>query len=115
METCVPFTDLLTRFSAAGNVIVPGFGVTETCSGVKYNLAYPTYDIQNQRAFTSLRKCIPGVEMRVSRPSVNETITLSKSKGPANLEVRGSAVFDGYYNNVKAIAEALIQMAGSAL
>lgn len=104
--TCTAVSELLATYGAPTNVIVPGFGMTETCAGAIYNLDCPEYDVRNQRAFTSLGKCIPGVEMRVTLPSDGKSVSLAMPDELGILEVRGSLVFDGYYNNIEATREA---------
>ncbi|KAJ5631503.1 acetyl-CoA synthetase-like protein [Penicillium longicatenatum] len=93
VETCVRISQLLAKYGARDNVIVPGFGMTETCAGSIYSLACPSYDVTRQHEFASLGYCVPGIEMRVSGPA-------------GSLEIRGPIVFPQYYNNELATAEA---------
>ena len=106
LGTCAAISELVTKYGGPSNVIVPGFGMTETCAGAVYNLNCPGNDERNQRAFTSLGKCISGVEIRVTLSSDDSGISLAMPDEPGNLEIRGPPVFEGYYNNAKATAEA---------
>ena len=106
VEICTAISELLVKHGAPANVIVPGFGMTETCAGAIYNLDCPRYDVLNQRAFTSLGKGFSGVEMRVTLPSDSKSVSLAMPDEPGNLEVRGPPVFGSYYNNNVATAEA---------
>jgi acyl-CoA synthetase (AMP-forming)/AMP-acid ligase II/thioesterase domain-containing protein len=106
VDVCVALTRLFTKCGTAPNVIVPGFGMTETCAGCIYNLNCPSYDVENRNMFTSLGKCIPGAQMRVTSTNTSLGVQLAEANEPGNLEVQGSVVFDGYYNNAEATAEA---------
>lgn len=111
VKTCIAACGLLEKYGAPRNVITPGFGMTETCAGAIFNLKCPDYDIENGCTVASLGKCMEGIEMRVTvnDDSASEGIgatCLALPKEPGNLEVRGEVVFDGYYCNPKASAEA---------
>lgn len=108
---CKKLSELLALRGAASDVIVPGFGMTETCAGIVYNAECPGKDVRNQRTFTSLGRCISGVEMRVTRPSDRDSgsVSITMPYELGSLEVYGSAIFDGYYNNVEATADAFTQ------
>jgi thioesterase domain-containing protein/acyl-CoA synthetase (AMP-forming)/AMP-acid ligase II len=98
INTCTAAAALLGRHGAPPNVIQPGFGMTETCAGCIYSLNCPAYDLEQDRAIASLGRGMPGVEMRV--------VGASAPGEPGDLEVRGAVVFDGYYGNEAATAEA---------
>ena len=104
VETCDAVSRLLCRYQAPRNVIVPGFGMTETCAGCIYSLNCPEYDLQNGKEFASLGNCVEGIEMRIS--SVLEAGSLARADEPGNLEVKGPIVFNRYFNNDNATAEA---------
>ena len=95
--TCSAVASLLHhRYGAPENVIVPGFGMTETCAGAIFNKDCPFYDIRNGLEFASVGKCMPGILMRVTRDG---TTTLVLPGEPGDLEVSGPVVFTRYYNN----------------
>ena len=119
VETCSALSQLLTRYNAPRNTIVPGFGMTETCAGSIYSLDCPQYDLEHDHEFASLGYCVPGIQMRVSAMLDTEVeiksgeprdlkVTRAEAKPgePGNLEVTGPIVFKGYYNNPLATAEA---------
>ncbi|KAM4056185.1 AMP-binding enzyme [Hirsutella rhossiliensis] len=103
---CRAAASLLARHGAPPNVITPGFGMTETCAGAIFNLDCPVYDVEHKHAFTSVGECIKGVEMRVTIPARNGEVVLASCGQPGDLQVRGPVVFDGYYRNEEATAEA---------
>ncbi|GAW24149.1 hypothetical protein ANO14919_137300 [Xylariales sp. No.14919] len=108
VQTCVSITELLASYGAPQNVLTIGFGMTETCAGAIYNTQCPKNDRANGRLFASLGKCIPRVEMRITKDPDEETgnVVLQDAGKPGNLEVRGAVVFRGYYRHEKDTAEA---------
>ncbi|KAL9619123.1 MAG: hypothetical protein Q9160_006212 [Pyrenula sp. 1 TL-2023] len=110
VEVCVRLTDHLVKLGVrCKNVITPGFGMTETCAGAVFNRDCPRADLQDSNEFTTLGKCVPGIEMRVSslvqaHSDHNETCDSQSVDGV--LEVRGPIVFEKYFNDEKATKEA---------
>lgn len=104
-ETCVFLSRFLSKYGAPQDVIMPGFGMTETCAGSIYNLQCPAIDVSKHRSTVAVGKCIEGVEMRVTLPMGNKDSILAPLRKPGNLEVRGNVVFQGYYRNTAATAE----------
>ena len=104
VETCEALAKLLAHHGAPPDVIVPGFGMTETCAGSIWNTNCPESDILKSRQFASLGHCMPGIEMRVSG---HDGTTPAPVEQPGFLEVRGPIVFKGYLNNPKATSEAI--------
>lgn len=98
-ETCVAASAVLRRYGARNNVIVPGFGMTETCAGAIFNLESPDYDIQNGLSICCLGKCIPGIEMRVVTACSGPTTSMLPADEVGDLELRGDIVFDQYYRD----------------
>ena len=84
------------KYGTPENVIIPGFGMTETCAGAIFNRDFPFYDICNGLEFASLGKCMPAIHMRVTRAGA-ATLVLPNESG--NLEVSGPVLFRRYYNN----------------
>lgn len=101
VETCVAASKLFEKFGARRDVVTPGFGMTETCAGAIFNLACPDYDAERGYAVACLGKCMKGIEMRVVVGA-----SLAVADEPGDLEVRGGVVFDGYYRNPRATADA---------
>ncbi|KAF1972059.1 putative NRPS-like enzyme [Bimuria novae-zelandiae CBS 107.79] len=103
VTTCDALTHELGLFGLHGEVIRPGFGMTETCAGSIYSKACPSYDLARGLEFANLGTCIPGLEMRVmnllgtGRAAVGET---------GQLQISGPVLFDHYFNNPEATQEA---------
>ncbi|KAI1320250.1 acyl-protein synthetase [Xylariaceae sp. FL0255] len=107
METCVAVSKLVESLGAPCNAVTPGFGMTETCAGSIYNLYCPRHDISKNSEFASVGKCTTSIEMRISVTGGDDKITTLALPGETgSLEVRGDAVFEGYYHNEKATSEA---------
>ncbi|KIM96172.1 hypothetical protein OIDMADRAFT_132717 [Oidiodendron maius Zn] len=106
VENCEALAKMMACCGARPDVIVPGFGMTETCAGSIWNTDCPRYDILNNYKFASLGKCMPGVEMRVvcGPEGVSE---IAPAGHPGILEVRGPVVFKGYYNDPIATSKAI--------
>ncbi|KAK8042320.1 acetyl-CoA synthetase-like protein [Apiospora phragmitis] len=93
VSTCTAASELFVRHGAPRNVITTGFGMTETCAGAIFNTACPDCDVAAGRSIASLGRCMPGIEMRLAR-------------GTGDLELPGPVVFDGYYRDPAATADA---------
>ena len=106
VETCAALSELLGRYGAPRNVIVPGFGMTETCAGAIFNCRFPEYDLENGYEFASLGTCMPGMELRINVSTEKGEPRTARRNEPGNLELSGPAVFQGYFNNLSATADA---------
>ncbi|RYP66867.1 hypothetical protein DL769_005899 [Monosporascus sp. CRB-8-3] len=108
IKTCVEVSTLLEKYGARRGVVAPGFGMTETCAGAIYNTECPEYDVASGYSIASLGKCIKGMEMRVTVPGSGQVLAtrVAQLNEPGDLEVRGDVVFQGYYRNPAATAEA---------
>ncbi|KAJ5885892.1 hypothetical protein N7504_011728 [Penicillium tannophilum] len=93
---------LLARYGAPETVIATGFGMTETCGGAIYNLAFPQYDLERGLEFASAGKCMPGLSMRITTVTDN---AIAPAETVGNLELTGPIIFKGYFNNPVANAE----------
>jgi acyl-CoA synthetase (AMP-forming)/AMP-acid ligase II/thioesterase domain-containing protein len=105
VSTVVAAAALLETYGAAGDVIVTGFGMTETCAGAVFNLACPERDVARGRTVASVGRCMPGIEMRVVRGE-NQGAVPCETGETGHLQVRGEVVFEGYYRNPSATADA---------
>ena len=106
VETCAALSELLGRYGAPRNVIVPGFGMTETCAGAIFNCQFPEYDLENGYEFASLGTCMPGIELRVNPSTKEGERRTARPNEPGNLELTGPVVFQGYFNDPSATANA---------
>ena len=94
VETVTVLTRLLQRHNVRGEIVRPGFGMTETCAGSIYSKDCPTYDIRKGNSFASLGKPISGIKMRV----------IDQGHGAApndvgDLQLAGDLVFKEYFND----------------
>ena len=104
VEMAHAVSKILSSYGAPSNVLVPGFGMTETCAGSIYNCDCPRYDVEGGLEFTALGSCLPGIQMRVTVQSENGRIAQPNERG--DLEVTGPIVFKEYFNNETATTEA---------
>ena len=102
METCEALTKLLSYYGVEGDFIRPGFGMTETCPGSIYGKSCPSYELERCLDYGSLGSCIPGIPMRL----VSDEDTVVAKGETEYLQVHGSIVFEKYYNNPEATADA---------
>lgn len=105
-QVCRTLQTFLSDHHCRADVMVPGFGMTETCAGSIYHLSCPSHDVQQGTTFTSVGKCIPGIQLRISRDDSRPEPGQQDLQEPGDLEVSGSVVFQGYYNNTVATTEA---------
>ncbi|KAK1518084.1 hypothetical protein CPAR01_15733 [Colletotrichum paranaense] len=99
-STCHELTRELRRLGCKGEVIRPGFGMTETCAGSIYSIHCPSYDIERSVEFASLGSCIPGMKMRVM--SLHDPQDEAPKGHTGQLQVTGKMVFSHYFNDEKA-------------
>lgn len=95
VKSCETLILQLGRYGCPSTVLVPGFGMTETCAGVIHNTSFPVYDKDNGLEFASLGTCHMGISMRV----VNEQGVICPPNSVGHLQLRGSSVFSEYFNN----------------
>ncbi len=111
VKTCLAASSIFERYGAPRNVITTGFGMTETCAGAIFNLECPNVDVEKGYSVASLGKCMEGIEMRVTVPTAGrsttgDSISLAMPGEPGDLEVRGDVVFEGYFRDTHATADA---------
>ncbi|KAF9895404.1 hypothetical protein FE257_000310 [Aspergillus nanangensis] len=102
-RTCEELSIHLLQYDAPRSVIVPGFGMTETCAGAIFNLDCPKYDIAQGSEFASVGSCMSGIEMRITDDTHPCHSVPQGEHG--NLEVAGPVVFKEYFNNPTATNE----------
>lgn len=102
VETCDAVTKLLSYYNVDGEVIRPGFGMTETCAGSIYGKSCPSYELKRDLEYGCLGKCIPGINMRI----VSDNGAVAGQGEVGHLQVQGNIVFEHYYNNPEATASA---------
>ncbi|MGW0534820.1 alpha/beta fold hydrolase [Streptomyces sp. NPDC003032] len=83
------FLDALSDCGLAEDVVVPAFGMTETCAGSVFNRDFTTRD--SEAEFPPLGRPVRGLRIRVADGEV---------------QLRGPMVTDGYFNDDRATAQA---------
>ena len=101
-ETCRRFSELMRKYNAPAGFLSPGFGMTETCAGSIHAKDCPEYDVGKGLDFASLGTPMSGIEMRVVSPD-NSPLSAGEV---GELQVTGPVVFNKYYNNEEATADA---------
>lgn len=104
--TCEALTRQLQRYGVRGEVITPGFGMTETCAGSIYAEASPCSESTPalDLEFTSVGMCVPGIKMRVVRLPRKSQLAACGEIG--ELQLKGPVVFKRYFNDPYATAQA---------
>ena len=104
--TCTRVSEHLAKLGTINQrIIVPGFGMTETCAGAIFSLNCPDIDILVDHEFAALGTCVPGIEMRIA-PISDTTHVVEAGNEYAKLEgaleLRGPIIFERYFNNDEA-------------
>ncbi|PSB08743.1 polyketide synthase [Pleurocapsa sp. CCALA 161] len=89
-KTTEGFLELLAPFGLAPQVISPGYGMTETTSGIVHS---QDFYLNLQREFVSVGAPIPGVSLRI----VNEEHQVISDGSIGLLQVKGETITAGYY------------------
>ena len=105
VDVCSDVSRKLSILGAPDDVLVPGFGMTETCAGAIFNCHFPAYDVEKSLQFACLGRCMEGISMRVTSQNENGEVVIAKANQSGTLEVKGPVVFSSYYNNPKATSE----------
>lgn len=101
VSTGLAFNALMQRLGAPARVLVPAFGMTETCAGSIYNRDFPELEQNARLDFCAVGRPTAALQLRITGPDGRRL-----PYGVAgNLEVRGPAVVRGYYNNPKAMRD----------
>lgn len=108
LHTCKALANMLVLHGAPHNCITVGFGMTETCAGAIYNTRCTDEAVNNDRPFAAMGKCMDGIDMRVTKFAQDDSnsVLLASAGESGSLQIRGNVVFDGYYGNEKAGADA---------
>ncbi|MFF3410943.1 alpha/beta fold hydrolase [Streptomyces sp. NPDC002742] len=104
--TVQSFLAALAPYGLRGDVVVPAFGMTETCAGSVFNRDFAARDLALE--FPPLGRPVEGLEIRVAG---GDGIVLSSTRQPGctkpgEVQLRGTMVTSGYYGNETATAEA---------
>ncbi|MFD5700247.1 alpha/beta fold hydrolase [Streptomyces lasiicapitis] len=100
------FLDTLAGYGLRENVIVPAFGMTETCAGSVFNRDFATRDLETE--FPPLGRPVRGLRIRIT-DGEGKVLAATDEPGttePGEVHLRGPMVTDGYYGNDEATAQA---------
>ncbi|TIA74254.1 hypothetical protein E3P77_01030 [Wallemia ichthyophaga] len=93
---------VLAPMGAPKDLIVPGFGQTETCAGSIFNKTFPSQEIRDSRAYAAVGLPMNGIEMRIVDPETSKAVADGQT---GELQIAGPVVFRKYYRNEKATRE----------
>ncbi|MER5258761.1 non-ribosomal peptide synthetase [Streptomyces sp. NPDC002855] len=100
------FLDALSPYGLRRDVIVPAFGMTETCAGSVFNREFATRDLETE--FPPLGRPVRGLRIRIV--DGNGTVLASTdgptAGDPGEVQLSGTMVTDGYFGNDRATAQA---------
>jgi acyl-CoA synthetase (AMP-forming)/AMP-acid ligase II/thioesterase domain-containing protein/acyl carrier protein len=100
-QTLLELSKELQKYGAPRDLITPAFGMTETFAGSICNRDIQDSSFTARRtAISSVGKCIKGVEVRIT-PVKDAT-----DDKHGSVELRGPAVFSGYFHNPEATSAA---------
>ncbi|KAK1624473.1 hypothetical protein BDP81DRAFT_330119 [Colletotrichum phormii] len=99
VDVCERLQTQLEKYSACKDIIVPGFGMTETCAGCIYNTNCPTYDRDQNHQHASAGESISGLQFRVRLRDGKSSSEFANTGQVGLLELSGDVVFDRYYND----------------
>ena len=89
-ETTKRFLTLLAPYGLSGKAVSPGYGMSETCSGITHSR---NFSVESEADLVSVGAPIPGVSLRI----VDETDRVVEQEEEGLLQVKGLTVTQGYY------------------
>ncbi|MGB3789815.1 MAG: beta-ketoacyl synthase N-terminal-like domain-containing protein, partial [Phormidesmis sp.] len=92
-QTARQFLQLLTPYGLSQTAISPGYGMTETCSGIVHSRQFSLDATTAEDSFVTLGKPIPGVSIRI----VDDADAVMAAGEIGRLQVKGLTVMAGYY------------------
>ncbi|GHC68486.1 non-ribosomal peptide synthetase [Streptomyces flavofungini] len=98
------FLAALAPYGLRQDVIVPAFGMTETCAGSVFNRAFASHDLRTE--FPPLGRPVRGLRIRITDGdgSVLSATDDLGSAEPGEVHLHGPMVTDGYFGNDEATA-----------
>ncbi|MBD1912333.1 MULTISPECIES: type I polyketide synthase [unclassified Leptolyngbya] len=100
-KTTRRFLELLAPHGLSKTAVSPGYGMSETCSGIVHSHNFAETIAQDENALVDLGEPIPGVALRI----VNHQNVVVPEGTIGALQVKGATVTQGYYNRPDANAE----------
>ncbi|MDJ0649138.1 MAG: SDR family NAD(P)-dependent oxidoreductase [Xenococcaceae cyanobacterium MO_188.B19] len=101
-KTTRKFLKLLSSFGLTSNVVSPGYGMSETCSGIVHSQEFSLESTSDEEQFITLGSPIPGVKIRI----VDEKNNLLEVGKIGLLQVKGETITCGYYGKPEINQEA---------
>jgi myxalamid-type polyketide synthase MxaB len=92
-KTTRKFLKLLAPLGLKSNAVHPGYGMSETCSGIVHSDSFSLESTTDEDEFIELGSPIPGVFLRI----VNEENQIVAEKEIGLLQVKGVTLTAGYY------------------
>ena len=92
-KTARRFLQLMHPYGLAPNAVSPGYGMSETCSGIVHSRNFSLASTAKEDSFVALGQPIPGVSVRIVDAS--DAVVLEGTIG--RLQVKGATVMSGYY------------------
>ncbi|ELS02296.1 polyketide synthase family protein [Xenococcus sp. PCC 7305] len=89
-QTTQRFLELLAPYGLAPNAVSPGYGMSETCSGIAHS---HNFNLHQDAEFVEVGAPIPGVALRI----VDEAHQILPEGQIGLLQVKGETVTAGYY------------------
>ncbi|HHP7229534.1 MAG TPA: beta-ketoacyl synthase N-terminal-like domain-containing protein, partial [Xenococcaceae cyanobacterium] len=104
-KTTRKFLQLLAPFGLASNAVSPGYGMSETCSGIVHSQDFSLATTTNEDQFITLGSPIPGIAIRI----VDGEDNLLEEEKIGLLQVKGETVTSGYYGQPELTHNSLTQ------
>ena len=101
VQTAIDLTKKLNALGAKGQIIRLGYGLTEACAALMYDVFDPAYEERERHEFASIGKPIRGANARICT-DLGET---AKMYEVGSLEISGPVLFSGYYNDSMSTAK----------
>ncbi|KAF8601621.1 acetyl-CoA synthetase-like protein [Ceratobasidium sp. AG-I] len=102
--TCTELVrDHLVKLGAPDNVIIPAFGLTETCGGFCFNFSFPASDIALSRPVGAHGLRNPETLVRIV--SFSPPHALQPPGAPGEIQLSGPNIFKEYWNNPSATSK----------
>ncbi|MBA6440499.1 non-ribosomal peptide synthetase [Streptomyces sp. GMR22] len=100
------FLDTLAPYGLRGDVVVPAFGMTETCAGSVFNREFAIRDLETE--FPPLGRPVRGLRIRITDD--DGTVLASTDRPvaaePGEVQLHGPMVAGGYFGDERATAQA---------
>ncbi|MGP3991727.1 alpha/beta fold hydrolase [Streptomyces sp. 3N207] len=99
------FLDALYPCGLRPDVVVPAFGMTETCAGSVFNREFAARDLDTE--FPPLGRPVRGLHIRIAdgNGKVLSSTDRPTTAEPGEVQLRGTMVTEGYYGNDDATAQ----------